>query len=202
MTRFLARRLLNYMRAAGPGVVPDVPADVGVLQAAGQLEPAQPAATAGGHRRQGRRTRPGPAAPAAVGELGIGRRARRLRHDHHGPARVRRAVAPHRRQPAARGHRLRCWAPSIGVVVGAWGAIRQYRLSDRVITALSLLLLSTPTFVIANLLILGALTGEFGSRCAAVRVHRRDFAGCRRRRGGTNSSTGYSIWCCRRSRSR
>jgi peptide/nickel transport system permease protein len=45
----------------------------------------------------------------------------------------------------------------IGVVVGAWGAIRQYRLSDRVITLLSLLVLSTPTFVMANLLILGAL---------------------------------------------
>jgi len=44
----------------------------------------------------------------------------------------------------------------IGVVVGAWGAIRQYHLSDRVITVLSLLLLSTPVFVIANLLILGA----------------------------------------------
>jgi peptide/nickel transport system permease protein len=45
----------------------------------------------------------------------------------------------------------------IGVVLGAWGAIRQYRLSDRVITLLSLLVLSAPTFVIANLLILGAL---------------------------------------------
>ena len=45
----------------------------------------------------------------------------------------------------------------IGVVVGAWGAIRQYRLSDRVITVLSLLVLSAPTFVVANLLILGAL---------------------------------------------
>ena len=45
----------------------------------------------------------------------------------------------------------------IGVVVGAWGAIRQYRLSDRVITVLSLLVFSTPTFVIANLLIFGAL---------------------------------------------
>jgi len=45
----------------------------------------------------------------------------------------------------------------IGVVVGAWGAVRQYRLSDRVITALSLLVLSAPTFVIANLLILAAL---------------------------------------------
>jgi peptide/nickel transport system permease protein len=45
----------------------------------------------------------------------------------------------------------------IGVVVGAWGAIRQYRMSDRVITVLSLLVISTPTFVIANLLILSAL---------------------------------------------
>jgi peptide/nickel transport system permease protein len=45
----------------------------------------------------------------------------------------------------------------IGVLVGAWSAIRQYRLSDRVITVASLLVLSTPTFVIANLLILGAL---------------------------------------------
>ena len=47
----------------------------------------------------------------------------------------------------------------IGVVVGAWGAIRQYRLSDRVITVLSLLLLSTPVFVTANWLILVALRG-------------------------------------------
>ena len=45
----------------------------------------------------------------------------------------------------------------IGVVVGAWGAIRQYHLSDRVITVLSLLVISTPVFVMANLLILGAL---------------------------------------------
>ncbi|MCX6480445.1 MAG: ABC transporter permease, partial [Mycobacterium sp.] len=45
----------------------------------------------------------------------------------------------------------------IGVVVGAWGAIRQYRLSDRLSTVLSLLIISTPTFVLANLLILAAL---------------------------------------------
>jgi glutathione transport system permease protein len=49
-----------------------------------------------------------------------------------------------------------------GVVLGAWGAIRQYRLSDRVITMLSLLVLSIPTFVIANLLILGALRVNWG----------------------------------------
>lgn len=45
----------------------------------------------------------------------------------------------------------------IGVVAGAWGAIRQYRLSDRVITVLSLLVISTPTFVMANVFILSAL---------------------------------------------
>lgn len=45
----------------------------------------------------------------------------------------------------------------VGVVVGAWGAIRQYKLSDRVVTLASLLIISTPTFVVANLLILGAL---------------------------------------------
>ena len=44
----------------------------------------------------------------------------------------------------------------VGVVLGAWSAIRQYRISDRVITVLALLVLSAPTFVIANVLILGA----------------------------------------------
>lgn len=45
----------------------------------------------------------------------------------------------------------------VGVVLGAWGAIRQYRLSDRVITVLSLLTISIPTFVMGSLLILAAL---------------------------------------------
>lgn len=44
-----------------------------------------------------------------------------------------------------------------GVVAGAWGAVRQYRLSDRVITVLSLIILSVPSFVLAGLLILAAL---------------------------------------------
>ncbi|CAN3130168.1 ABC transporter permease [Mycobacterium sp. smrl_JER01] len=48
----------------------------------------------------------------------------------------------------------------LGVVAGAWGAVRQYRLSDRVITTLALLILSAPTFVIANLLILAALNAN------------------------------------------
>ncbi|OBJ49792.1 ABC transporter permease [Mycobacterium asiaticum] len=45
----------------------------------------------------------------------------------------------------------------LGVALGAWGAIRQYRLSDRAVTMFALLVISTPTFVIANLLIMGAL---------------------------------------------
>ncbi len=45
----------------------------------------------------------------------------------------------------------------LGVVLGAWGAIRQYRLSDRIITVLSLTILSIPSFVLAGLLILAAL---------------------------------------------
>ncbi|OBI88108.1 ABC transporter permease [Mycobacterium asiaticum] len=45
----------------------------------------------------------------------------------------------------------------LGVGLGAWGAIRQYRLSDRAVTMFALLVISTPTFVIANLLIMGAL---------------------------------------------
>ncbi|MGH3958115.1 ABC transporter permease [Mycobacterium sp.] len=45
----------------------------------------------------------------------------------------------------------------IGVIVGAWGAVRQYRLSDRVITVLSLTTLSIPAFVLASLLILVGL---------------------------------------------
>ena len=44
---------------------------------------------------------------------------------------------------------------TLRVLVGAWSAVRQYRLSDRLITAVSLLILSAPTFVIASLLILG-----------------------------------------------
>lgn len=44
----------------------------------------------------------------------------------------------------------------IGVVIGAWGAIQQYHLSDRVITIISLILISTPTFVLASVLMLPA----------------------------------------------
>ncbi|MFI6321522.1 ABC transporter permease [Nonomuraea sp. NPDC050556] len=42
-----------------------------------------------------------------------------------------------------------------GVLAGAWGAIRQYRLSDRTITVLSFVLLSTPVFLLATLLKVG-----------------------------------------------
>ncbi|MFL5846208.1 MAG: ABC transporter permease [Solirubrobacteraceae bacterium] len=39
-----------------------------------------------------------------------------------------------------------------GVLAGAWGAIRQYKVSDHVVTFLSFVLLSTPVFVLAVLL--------------------------------------------------
>lgn len=38
----------------------------------------------------------------------------------------------------------------IGVAVGAWTATRQYRVSDRTITVLSLLIISTPAFVVGT----------------------------------------------------
>ena len=45
----------------------------------------------------------------------------------------------------------------VGVVVGAAGAIRQYKFSDYFTTAVSLLLLSTPVFLLATLLKFGAI---------------------------------------------
>ncbi|MEV0093509.1 ABC transporter permease [Streptomyces sp. NPDC050738] len=45
----------------------------------------------------------------------------------------------------------------IGVLAGAWTAVRQYRLSDRVVTLVSFVLLSTPVFLLAVLLKIGAI---------------------------------------------
>lgn len=39
---------------------------------------------------------------------------------------------------------------SLGVALGAWTATRQYRVSDRVVTALSLLVIATPSFVLGH----------------------------------------------------
>lgn len=44
-----------------------------------------------------------------------------------------------------------------GILVGAWGAVRQYRASDRIVTVLSFVVLSMPTFLIAVLLKIGAI---------------------------------------------
>ena len=46
---------------------------------------------------------------------------------------------------------------AIGILVGVWGAVRQYRFSDRAITTLSFVILSMPTFLIAILLKLGTI---------------------------------------------
>lgn len=45
----------------------------------------------------------------------------------------------------------------IGVLAGAWTAVRQYRLSDRTVTLISFVLLSTPVFLLAVLLKIGAI---------------------------------------------
>lgn len=45
----------------------------------------------------------------------------------------------------------------LGVLAGAWTAVRQYRLSDRVVTLASFALLSTPVFLLAVLLKTGAI---------------------------------------------
>jgi glutathione transport system permease protein len=45
----------------------------------------------------------------------------------------------------------------LGVLAGVWSAVRQYRLSDRTMTLVAFLLLSTPTFLLALLLKIGAL---------------------------------------------
>ena len=93
-------------RAACGGLVPDLLACLADVQTPGQPAAAQPAAAAGRHRRQGRRTRPRQADPAALRPLGRRRGARRLRHHRRRTTGVRRTVAAHRRQPAAAGHRL------------------------------------------------------------------------------------------------
>lgn len=45
----------------------------------------------------------------------------------------------------------------VGILAGAWTAVRQYRLSDRTVTLISFLLLSTPTFLLAVMLKIGAI---------------------------------------------
>ncbi|TQF05285.1 ABC transporter permease [Kitasatospora acidiphila] len=45
----------------------------------------------------------------------------------------------------------------LGVAVGAWGAVRQYRISDRVLTVVCFVLLSTPVFLLALFLKNGAI---------------------------------------------
>lgn len=42
----------------------------------------------------------------------------------------------------------------LGVILGVWGAVRQYRTSDRIVTAASYLLFATPTVVMAILLMI------------------------------------------------
>jgi peptide/nickel transport system permease protein len=42
----------------------------------------------------------------------------------------------------------------IGVLLGVWGAVRQYRASDQIVTYASFVVIATPTFVIGVLLMI------------------------------------------------
>ena len=171
MTGFLARRLLNYLVLLLLRVVSDVRPDLADLPPPRQPPPAQ----------------------SATAQTVIDAKAAELDLDKPIPVRYGKWVSGAVRgdfgttvggQPVSQelwrriGISLRLVVLGsvigtiAGVLLGAWGAIRQYRLSDRVITVLSLLVLSIPTFVMANLLILAALRVNSAGRCASVRVHR------------------------------
>ena len=62
------------------------------------------------------------------------------------------------------------------MLAGAWIAVRQYRLSDRAITLVSFVLLSTPVFLLAVLLKIGAICFQPGARRGPDPVHRRKHA--------------------------
>ncbi|MFE2724406.1 ABC transporter permease [Kitasatospora sp. NPDC059327] len=48
----------------------------------------------------------------------------------------------------------------LGVAAGAWSAVRQYRISDRLLTVFSFVLLSTPVFLVALFLKNGAIAAK------------------------------------------
>ena len=54
----------------------------------------------------------------------------------------------------------------LGVVFGVWGAVKQYRASDQVVTYSSYLIFATPTFVVGVLLMIGAtaMNGAVGKQ--------------------------------------
>ncbi|TFD27196.1 ABC transporter permease [Cryobacterium lyxosi] len=54
----------------------------------------------------------------------------------------------------------------LGVVFGVWGAVRQYRASDQIVTYSSYLIFATPTFVVGVLLMIGAtaMNGAVGNQ--------------------------------------
>ncbi|MGV9268788.1 ABC transporter permease [Kitasatospora sp. NPDC003701] len=49
---------------------------------------------------------------------------------------------------------------ALGVAAGAWSAVRQYRISDRLLTVFSFVLLSTPVFLVALFLKNGAIAAK------------------------------------------
>lgn len=75
-------------------------------------------------------------------------------------------------------------AAIVGIGLGVWGAVRQYRLSDQVVGVLSYVVFATPTFVIAILLMIAAtaLNAALGSQVL-------EFTG----EGGEGGQTGLAL---------
>ena len=185
--------------AAGAGVVPDVrltSLTFNPLDSLQQRNPRPPQAVIDAKAAELDLDKP---IPLRYAHWVVRGGARRLRHDHHRSAGLRRAVAPHRGQPAPGGHRLGAGhgdrrrrrrvgrdpaVPAVrprhhgAVAAGAEHAdVRDREPADP-----------------------GGAAGQLAARRADVRVHRRDVAGRRRRVRGTSSSTARSTWSCRRSR--
>ncbi len=181
MTRFLARRLLNYVVLLALASFLTFTLTSLDVRAAGQPAAAQPAAAAVRHRRQGRRTRPRQADPVRYAHWASGA----VRGDF-GTTVTGQPVADELWRRIGVSLRLvvigSVLGTVIGVVVGAWGAIRQYRLSDR----------RHHRAVAADAQHADVrhrqpadprrAASQLDSRRPAVRVHRRDVAGRRRRR--------------------
>ena len=128
MTRFLARRLLNYVVLLALASFLAFSLASLAVRTAGQPAAAQPAAAAGRDRRQGRRARPRQADPGPVRKWASGA----VRGDF-GTTVAGQPVSDELWRRIGVSLRLlvigSVMGTVIGVVVGAWGAIRQYRLS-------------------------------------------------------------------------
>ncbi len=88
----------------------------------------------------------------------------------------------------------------LGVLLGVWNAIRQYRLSDRVSAIISIFLISTPVFLTAVFLKIGATKLNQDSGTQLINFTGEATPGLSAA-GGSCSRTGACTCSCRRSRS-